>query len=375
MGLFVKSILLTIITTVGISSLVGAIEPTQEKLSIGTFKSRALFGAALDDLNAKKPVVIMIPGSGPNGPEGMVEPTVTLDHKYHSILNDLSTPLRKAGFHTLQLGKPGVEFFDPAHPHTQFYDLDLLKNLRWQGYIDNVAAAVAYVKTRSDVDSNHIFLLGHSEGTQVAVDFAQNHPHISGLILLGFMGEDMKTELGWQLYRRVIDTFIIPDVDKNQDGYVSKEEVARWPGVFFGLAADQERISLAEIEQLLRADPQNQALFNAAKQSASLAGVFERGSIYDKVLSLKMPIFVMTGSLDVQTRPEEALKLKNLASAAGRSNIHVKIIPGFGHGFSAPRPPRSHQLLDLTVGPVDSSFQNILFNLGKDIRSYFFFIQ
>ncbi len=54
--------------------------------------------------------------------------------------------------------------------------------------------------------------------------------------------------------------------------------------------------------------------------------------------------------------------------AAGKTNYQVSLIPGVGHGFSAPRPPRSHPYLDMTVGPVSSEFQSELSRLAEKIK-------
>jgi dienelactone hydrolase len=331
------------------------------KVKIGSFNSRAIFGAGINSDKAKKPVVIMIPGSGPNGPEEMMEPSLTLDNKYHSIFEDIAKPLNRAGFNTLQLGKPGIEFFNPQKPETQFYDLKMTQNLKWSDLIENVRAAVDYAKSRPDVDPKNIILLGHSQGTQVAVDYATNHNDIATLILLGYSANDTKTILEWQFYRRVIDKFIATDVDTNKDHIITDSEAKKWPGVNFGLSSKKHRITFAEIEKIQKESKEAQAIIEQTRKALSQDGVFDRGPIYDKTLSLKIPVYVFTGELDIQTPPEEAMELENRAKKAGNSRIKVVIVPGVGHGFSPPRPPRKQRLLDLTIGPVDPTFQDLLF--------------
>ena len=57
------------------------------------------------------PAILMLPGSGPQGPEEMMPASATSDGKEHSIFQQLAAPFVESGFHVLQLGKPGIEFF------------------------------------------------------------------------------------------------------------------------------------------------------------------------------------------------------------------------------------------------------------------------
>ena len=51
------------------------------------------------------------------------------------------------------------------------------------------------------MDPERITLLGHSEGTQVALDYAATDSAIHALVLLGFAGENLKSILDWQIFR------------------------------------------------------------------------------------------------------------------------------------------------------------------------------
>lgn len=114
----------------------------------------------------------------------------------------------------MAIGKPGVEFFSSWDPTTYFYDKALYANSEWTDLIDNVADAVAFVREQPSVDKGRIFLLGHSEGAHVAVDYAASDPSLAGLILLGYSGENLKTIVDWQLFHRNIDLFVKTDLDR-----------------------------------------------------------------------------------------------------------------------------------------------------------------
>ncbi|MBI4041040.1 MAG: hypothetical protein HY390_04130 [Deltaproteobacteria bacterium] len=69
----------------------------------------------------------------------------------------------------------------------------------------------------------------------------------------------------------------------------------------------------------------------------------------------------------MQTPARGAQNLQKACDAIGKTNCQITIVPGLGHGFSEPKSPRKHPLLDLTLGPVDSRFQETLFNLAKSL--------
>ena len=118
-----------------------------ERVQIGNYHSRALFGAALDQKKlSKKPLVILIPGSGPNGPESFMPPELTLDHQNHPLLTEFAWPLRQAGFHTLQLGKPGVDYGYDENNANKFYDLAMVKSVTWNDLILNLKVSSEFTQ-------------------------------------------------------------------------------------------------------------------------------------------------------------------------------------------------------------------------------------
>ena len=331
-----------------------------QKITFGRFQSRAIFSAS-DAAQCPAPLVILIPGSGPNGPEEMMPGKVTADGKDHSLFGEFSEGLRRGHVGTLAVGKPGVDFFKSWKQQDRFYDEALYLGLGWQDLIDNLKDAVEFAKTLSCVDPRRIFILGHSEGTQVAVDFADQNPSFTrGLVLVGFAGENLATTVDWQLFKRPIGAWLAPDVDTDHDGFISKQEVTTWPEFQWDWTPNQDKVSFAEIEQAQRADANSQKRFQRASTAKIWQGVFNRAPIYSEAASLPIDLFVFTGALDVQTRPEEALRLENECIALQKQNCEVSLVPGLGHGMSAPKGPRKQKFVDATLGPVDESFKAIL---------------
>ena len=337
----------------------------QQNLTFGRYESRAIFKKS-NDPNCFAPIVILVPGSGANGPEEMVPASATSDNRDHSIFNAFSEGLHKGHAGTLSIGKPGVEFFKTWDKSKWFYNQTLFANLQWQDLINNLKDAVALAKTLPCVNPKRIVVLAHSEGTQVAIDFAHQNPYeVSDFILVGFAGESLAVTLDWQFFRRPIDAWLKPDVDINRDNFISKVEVEQWPEFQWNWKPQQTIVSLIEIEQALRADVSLLKKYKEFSLTPLWKNVFNRPAIYSDAARLKQNIYVFTGALDVQTRPEESLNLQTECRRKNKANCWVHIVPGLGHAMSEPKGLRKQKLIDATLGPVSPNFLKLLESIAK----------
>jgi uncharacterized protein len=344
--------------------------PVAQPLVIGKYQSRALWTPA-DTGAAAAPVVILISGTGPNGPEGIVRADLTADGKVHALLSELSEALHHAGLHTLALGKPGVDFYPGDSGNgSWYYDYPLFAALHWSDLVANLAEAVHFVRTLPNVDPRRIYVLGHSQGTQVAVDYAASDPSVAGLILLGYSGDDMATLVDWQFFRRTLETLVLTDVDADHDGVVTRQEAARWSDLTLPFDPQHEQLTYAEIERGLRSEPHLTAMAQSmADWPLYVAGIYARGPLYEKTAALPLPLYVFTGALDVWTPPRDALRLLAACAVAGKTDCDVHILPGLGHGFSPPMGARHQPLLDSSFGPADPGFLDLLQQLGRALHN------
>ncbi len=354
-----------------------------EKIEIGHTKSRALWNKASVNENDKAPAIIMIPGSGPNGPEEMMPGKLTEDRKAHSLFQQISEPFIKQNFNVLALGKPGVEFFSHWDDKgwfdlkALFYDQDMYKKTTWAGLVDNLTAGIEFLKHQPSVDPKRIYVLGHSEGTQIASDYAKRDPSIAGYILLGYSGQNIGKILQWQMVQRPMDHFIKTDIDPKHRDYVTKTDAVKWPSpiklddeeFIWPWKKDQDQLSYSEIEAYLKASTKIDTILGKARASPLYGAVFERPDFYDETAKTKAPIYIFTGTLDLQTPQSEALALKAACDKAGKKNCYLHLIPDVGHGFSQPRGPRRHPLADLTVGPINHATLKDLDGVAKSLRT------
>jgi len=272
----------------------------------------------------------------------------------------------RAGFNVLQLGKPGVEHFSSWD--TPIYDEALLKKLVWKDLVANARHGLDFLRSQKKIDSSRIYLLGHSEGTQVAVDVAKDQK-LKGLVLLGYSGEDLTTILRWQIFQREIEHFVVTDVDVNRDGFVTKAEAARWPEFSWNWKPDQDRVAIADIEKYLLGEAQRNKITDSVKNSVWCSdGHCDRGPLYEETAALPQDLYVFTGELDLQTLPEETRRLERACRAAKKKNCRIEIVPKLQHGFNRPKGPRHHPLLDIAVGPVEHEFSDRLYRLARELK-------
>ncbi len=338
-----------------------------EKLMIGSFESRAIL-KRMADLSIAQPLVVMLPGSGPQGPEEAIPSSLTTNSKDALLFNEFARALNQAGFATLQLGKPGVEFFS-TDPKERFYDSEMTKTLRWADLIENAKEAIRWARRQPWVDSEKIILLGHSEGTQVAVDIARLGEKLQALILLGYHGHSIAKTIEFQVFDREVLWFLNRDLDENRDGKVSRQEAAKWKEFSWNWAEGQVEVSAGEIEQSIRSNEAKKKFVQDFLSNSFYAAPFDTGRDYfDSTASLSMPILVFNGEYDVQTPASEAKILEQKCEAFKKPNCFIHIIPGVGHGFSKPRGPRAHPLFDLTLGPPEESFLTKLRDFSAALR-------
>lgn len=119
--------------------------------------------------NKKNPVVILISGSGPQDRDETVS-----NHKPFWILADYLT---RQGLAVLRFDDRGVG-----------KSTGNFSNATTKDFSTDVVSAVKYLKSRSDIDSSNIGLIGHSEGGIIAPLAANQTKDVSFMVLLAATG-------------------------------------------------------------------------------------------------------------------------------------------------------------------------------------------
>lgn len=145
-------------------------------------KSIKLAGTLTRPKDLKNPAVaILISGSGPQNRNEELGP---FNHRPFLVLSD---HLTKQGIAVLGFDDRGVGESEGEHKGATSAD-----------FATDVAAAVDYLKTRNDIDTNKIGLIGHSEGGFIAPMLVANRDDIAFIVMLAGTGVDGATILKTQ---------------------------------------------------------------------------------------------------------------------------------------------------------------------------------
>lgn len=125
------------------------------------------------------PAVLILPGTGKFNPDGN-----TRSGKLQlNIYRELAEYITSLGFITLRYDKRGVGKSKGKFYETGMWDL-----------VEDAELALEYLCSNSNVNSNKVFVLGHSEGAILATALKSRNL-VSGLILLSGAGSKLDTAM------------------------------------------------------------------------------------------------------------------------------------------------------------------------------------
>jgi uncharacterized protein len=236
----------------------------------------------LDENEQKYPAVLILSGSGPLNRDG----NDTKGKFQLNLYKQLASFITSLGFITLRYDKRGIGESEGDYFATGMWDL-----------VYDARSAVQFLKKHPLVDDKRIIVLGHSEGTTLAVALNLIEP-IHGLILLSGAGERLQEAL---LRQRKI-------------AYQAFNNVKGIKG---------KLIRMLNIEQ--KNEKKAEVLFNKILQTDKdvikvqfqkiNAKWFREHLQYDVLQDLEKvecPILAITGEKDIQADPEKLNRLSNL---------------------------------------------------------------
>ncbi|HEU4988371.1 MAG TPA: alpha/beta fold hydrolase [Gemmatimonadaceae bacterium] len=166
-------------------------------------------------------------------------------------------------------------------------------------FANDVRAALAYLRTRPEIDGARLGLVGHSEGGMIAPMVAATDSALRGIVLLAgpaYTG------------RRIV-------------AFQQRNGVAHAPG----LTAAQRKSALAEAEA-------------ATDSMARTNGWMRYFLSYDPLPTarrVRVPVLILQGETDQQVTPEQADTLAAAFRAGGNRDVTVRKFPATDHLFLA----------------------------------------
>lgn len=234
----------------------------------------------LPDLGGPFPGVLLITGSGQvdrneNGKK----------YKINAFF-DISGYLAEKGIASLRYDKRGVGQSDGDYWATGFYDR-----------VQDASAALQYLKQQQNLQSESIFVLGHSEGSFIAIRLAGSGADVAGITLLSGAAQSGEEVLKWQALEVakglkgingwIIKTFRI-DVSKAQQKQIDKIKQSKKPWY--------RRQFLVKIPAKWLRE------FMAYNPAEDLARI-------------TVPVLAITGSKDIQVDPADLERMAHLVKA------------------------------------------------------------
>lgn len=200
-------------------------------------------------------------------------------------------------------------------------------------FASDVEAALAYVKSRKEIDSKKIGLIGHSEGGIIAPLVVAHSNGVAWIVLLagpGLKGEEqllLQTESSLRT-AGVPDGEIFRTVSFNKQSYALVRQ-------------EKDPAALeAKLNDLIQSTSTGAAMPTGALQAQVrlLVSLWFRSFLdYDPVPALQKtacPVLALNGERDLQVRPKENLsKIKKALEDGSNKDFQTIELPGLNHLF------------------------------------------
>ena len=163
---------------------------------------------------------------------------------------------------------------------------------------EDIRAGLAYLRTRPEIDSTHLGLLGHSEGAIIAPIVALKEPSVRALVLLAGVARPAREVLVFQLTNNINHNVRFSPTQKDS-----------------AIAAIPQTI-----DRMMAADPW-MAYFLTHDPRADAR-------------QLKTPaVLMLTGSNDQQADAKQIPEWMSAFIAAGNTDVTGEVLPGMNHLF------------------------------------------
>ena len=258
------------------------------------------------------PAVVLVAGSGPNTRD---EPI--LGHRIFLVLAD---HLTRQGLAVLRYDKRGVGASTGDYAKATTRD-----------FADDVVAAMAYLRSRPEIDPARVGLIGHSEGGLIAPMVAAREPSTAFVVMMagpGVNGADILAEQGR----------LISKAMGMSDAKIAESSALREQAIAIVRAEKDPAVAAARLRERLTAAAKAQGLGDAAIEAqikALNSDWFRFFYDYDPTpaqAKVRCPVLAIAGSKDLQVPPDQNLPPIR-AALAHNADAEVDELPGLNHLF------------------------------------------
>jgi uncharacterized protein len=289
------------------------------------------------------PAVVLITGSGPQDRDEAV-----MGHRPFLVLAD---HLTRQGIVVLRCDDRGVG--KSTGSFAKAIDAD---------FVDDTLAAVAFLRTRKEIDPRRIGLVGHSEGGIVAPRAAAKSPEVAFIVLLAGVGVPMEEIL----LRQARDISLAMGIGENliARNAATQRELFRILQSEKDPAKAEDAIRKVLHESLTAmTDEQKKALgmYDAmldGQIKMMLSPWFRDMLGYDPqpaLRAVKCPVLAINGEKDLQVAAQENLPaIREALVAGGNQRVKAVELPGLNHLFQTCETgaPTEYSRIEETFNPA-----------------------
>lgn len=289
------------------------------------------------------PSVVLITGSGPQNRDEEI-----MGHKPFLVLSDFLT---KNGIAVLRFDDRGT-----ASSTGNF------KTATTLDFASDVEAAVAYLKTRKEINKKKIGLIGHSEGGIIAPMVACSSKDIAFIVLLagsGIPGDQLlllqQELIGKDSHISDAGLKTVKTINKGAFEIVAKST-----------STEQLKADLTNyIKQVLKDNAegikpkglsQDEFIKMQVDQlSSPWMQFFIRYNPAGALAKVKCPVLALNGEKDLQVPPKENLEaIKNALAKGENKNVTIVELPGLNHLFQECKTgsPSEYATIEQTFSPI-----------------------
>ncbi|HEY5801234.1 MAG TPA: alpha/beta fold hydrolase [Burkholderiaceae bacterium] len=275
------------------------------------------------------PAVLLVAGSGPHARDGEI-----LHHKIMLLWSDYLT---RRGFAVLRTDKRGIAKSQGSYREATTAD-----------FASDASAAVAYLRTRPDIDAGKIGVLGHSEGGSIAPIVAGNDARLAFAVLLAAPAESGRKILMDQSRLIALANGAKPD-------NVARDQAKR-EKILAAVVAESDVPKLETALRQIEADASGRKLeeIKDAEIKPHTTPWMRAFAAYDPAPALRKvhcPVLAINGALDLQV-PVGNLKVIESALADNKRS-KIVALPDLNHLLQTSKTgsPAEYGAIEETVAP------------------------
>ncbi|MBQ0092234.1 MAG: hypothetical protein KBS45_02755 [Clostridiales bacterium] len=253
----------------------------------------------------------------------------------------------------------GVEMGD-SEPLFASINEDEYKKYKPLNTVRDIESIIRYLTDLPEFQNAKIILLGWSEGTIIAPLVAfRRISKVDALLLAGYCNENMKDVLIWQLSGNASDINLRKLFDKNNKGYISKEDFEtadeKVKTLFRGLpfetfdrnsdgrldVSDFASLQKPYLDEVLNAISRNDDEWLKNNFGAPLiltSGWFNEHFSLEPTKNilpqLDLPIYIFQGTDDANCSVQYAYDIKETFEKVGKTNLCVNIFDNHDHDLN-----------------------------------------